>query len=74
MASKMSPKSPRVLVRWEGNGSKRYDNTREEVRLASIVAINDTPVIDPTIDQLSVGDRIESEYVSKRGQVQLGTG
>ncbi len=38
------------------------------------MAINDAPVIEPTIDQLSVGDRIESEYVYKRGRVQLWTG
>ncbi len=61
-------------MRWEGNGSKRYDNTKEEVRLVSIVAINDMLVIDPTIDQLSVGDRIESEYVYKRGRVQVWNG
>ncbi len=61
-------------MQWEGNNSKRYDHAKEEVWLTSIVAINATPVIDPTIDQLSVGDRIESEYVYKKGWVQVWKG
>ncbi len=40
----------------------------------SIVAINNTPVIEPDIDQLSVGDHIESQYVYKGGWVQLWKG
>jgi len=35
-------KLPTILVRWEGNQSKRYDNTMEEIWLSSIVAINKT--------------------------------
>lgn len=67
--------SPRcVLVRWEGNQSKRYDNKKEEVQLSSIVAINTTAVIEPTVDQLSVGDYVECEYCYKRGRVQLWRG
>ncbi len=37
-------KLPTILVRWEGNRSKRYDKTKEEIWLANIVAINETAV------------------------------
>ena len=48
-------KFPTVLVRWEGNNSKRYDH----IFMSNIVAINKTAVIEPSLDQLSVGDHIE---------------
>jgi len=32
-------KLPKILVRWEGNQSKRYGNTVEEIWLSSVVAI-----------------------------------
>lgn len=70
MASEVSP---RVPVRWQGNQSKQYDNT-EEVPLTSIIAINDSPVINPTLDQLSVGNYIEREYLYKCGRVQIWKG
>ena len=52
-------KFPTVLVRWEGNNSKRYDHTKEEIFLSNNVAINKTAVIEPSLDLLSVGDHIE---------------
>ena len=64
-------KFPTVLVRWEGNNSKRYDHTKEEIFLSNIVAINK---IEPSLDQLSVGDHIEYEFVAKKGKVQLWCG
>ena len=63
-----------VFVRWEGNNSKRYDHTKEEILLSNIVAINKTAVIEPSFDQLSVGDHIEYEFVAKKGKVQLWRG
>ena len=65
---------PTVLVRWEGNNSKRYDNTKEEILVSNIVAINKTAVIEPSLDQISVGDHIEYEFVAKKGKVQLWHG
>ena len=65
---------PTVLVRWEGNNSKRYDHMKEEIFLSNIVAINKTAVIEPSLDQLSVGDHIEYEFVVKKGKVQLWCG
>ena len=67
-------KFPTVLVRWEGNNSKRYDHTKEEIFLSNIVAINKTAVIEHSFDQLSVGDHIEYKFVAKRGKVQLWCG
>ena len=67
-------KFPTVLVRWEGNNSKRYDHTKEEIFLSNIVAINKTAVIEPSLDQLSVGDHIEYEFAPKKGKVQLWCG
>ena len=67
-------KFPTVLVRWEGNNSKRYDGTKEEILLSNVVAINKTAVIEPSFDQLSVGDHIEYEFVAKKGKVQLWRG
>ncbi len=64
-------KPTRILVHWKGNQSKRYENTKEEIWLSNIVAINESPVIDPSIDLVSVGDHIEYGYVTKRGRVQL---
>ena len=63
-----------VFVRWEGNNSKRYDHTKEEILLSNIVAINKTAVIESSFDQLSVGDHIEYEFVAKKGKVQLWRG
>ena len=57
----MDEKFRTVFVRWEGNNLKRYDHTKEE-----IVAINKTAVIEPSFDQLSVGDHIEYEFVAKK--------
>ena len=54
--------------------SKRYDHTREEILLSNIVAINKTAVIEPSFNQLSVGDHIEYEFVAKKGKVQLWRG
>ena len=65
---------PTLLVRWEGNNSKRYDNTKEEILVSNIVAINKTAVIEPSLDQISVGDHIEYEFVAKKGKVQLWRG
>ena len=67
-------KFPTVFVRWEGNNSKRYDHTKEEILLSSTVAINKTAVIEPSFDQLSVGDHIEYEFVAKKGKVQMWHG
>ena len=67
-------KFPTVFVRWEGNNLKRYDHTKEEILLSNIVAINKTAVIEPSFDQLSVGDHIEYEFVAKKGKVQLWPG
>ena len=66
-------KFPTVLVRWEGNNSKRYDNTKE-IFVSNIVASNKTAVIEPSINQISVGDHIEYEFVAKKGKVQLWHG
>ncbi len=67
-------KPTRILVNWKGNQSKRYDNTKEEIWLSNVVAINESPVINPTIDLVSVGDHIKYEYVAKRGRIQLWHG
>ena len=32
-------KFPTVLVQWEGNNSKRYDDTKEEILLSNVVAV-----------------------------------
>jgi len=37
----------KLLVWWEGNHSKCYDNTVEEIWLSNIVAINKTAVVQP---------------------------
>ena len=65
---------PTVLVRWEGNNSKRYDNTKEEILVSNSVAINKTAVIEPSLNQISVGNHIEYEFVAKKGKVQLWHG
>ena len=72
-------KFPTVLVRWEGNNSKQYDGTKEEILLSNVVAINKmamnkTAVIEPSFDQLSVGNHIEYEFVGRKGKVQLWHG
>ena len=67
-------KFPTVLIRWEGNNSKRYDNTKEEIFVSNIVAINKTAVTEPSLNQISVGDHIEYEFVAKKGEVQLWRG
>ena len=67
-------KFPTVLVRWEGNYSKRYDNTKEEILVSNSVAINKTAVIESFLNQISVGDHIEYELVAKKGKVQLWRG
>ena len=67
-------KFPTVLIRWEGNNSKRYNNTKEEILVSNIVAVNKTAVIEPSLDQISVGDHIEYEFVAKKGKVQLWRG
>ena len=65
---------PTVLVRWEGNNSKRYDNTKEEILVSNIVAINKTAVIEPSLNQISVGNHIEYEFVAKEGKCSCGMG
>ena len=67
-------KLPTILVRWEGNQSKRYDNTVDEIWLSSVVAINKTAVVQPSLAQVHVGDSIEYEFVAKKGKVQLWHG
>ena len=67
-------KFPLVLVRWEGNNLKRYDHTKEEIFLSNTVAINKTAVIEPSLNQVSVGDHIEYKFVAKKGKVQLWCG
>ena len=68
-------KLPTILVRWEGNQSKRYDNTVDEIWLSSVVAINKTAVVQPSLAQVHVGDIIEYEFVAKKGKaVQLWRG
>jgi len=68
-------KLPTILVRWEGNQSKRYDNTVDKIWLSSVVAINKTAVVQPSLAQLHVGDIIEYEFVPKKGKaVQLWRG
>ena len=42
--------------------------------MSNVVAINKTAVIEPSFDQLSVGDHIEYEFVGKKGKVQLWCG
>ena len=69
-ATDRNGKFPTVLVRWEGNNSKQYDNTKEEILVSNIVAINKTAVIEPSLDQISVGGHIEYEFVAKKGEVQ----
>ena len=67
-------KPPTVLVRWEGNQSKRYDNTEEEIWLHRVVAVNNTAVVEPSRDLLQVGDYIEYEILAKKGKVQVWCG
>ena len=67
-------KFPTVLIRWEGNNSKRYDHTKEEIFLSNMVSINKTAVIEPSLDQLSVRDNIEYEFVGNKREVQLWCG
>ena len=69
-ATDRNGKFPTVLVRWEGNNSKQYDNTKEEILVSNIVAINKTAVIEPSLDQISVGGHIEYKFVAKKGEVQ----
>ncbi len=66
-------KPSRILVQWKGNQSKRYDNTKEESWLPSVVATNESAVINPSIDLVSVGDHIEYEFIAKKG-IQLWRG
>ena len=42
--------------------------------LSNVVAINKTAVIEPSFDQLSVGDHIKYKFVGKKGKVQLWCG
>ena len=42
--------------------------------MSNIVAINNTAVIEPSLNQISVGDHIEYEFVAKKGKVQLWHG
>ena len=58
---------PQVLVRWEGNGSRRYDGKTEFITV-KCAAINNSPVVNPSNDQLSVGDYVEYEYVYKKNE------
>ena len=67
-------KFPTVLVRWEGNQSKRYDNTEEEIWLHKVVAVNNRAVVEPSRDLLQVGDYIEYEFLAKKGKVQVWRG
>ena len=69
-ATDRNGKFPTVFVRWEGNNSKQYDNTKEEILVSNIVAISKTAVIEPSLDQISVGGHIEYEFVAKKGEVQ----
>ena len=65
---------PTVLVRFEGNQSERHDNTEKEIWLHSVVAVNNTAVVEPSRDQLRVGDYIEYEFVTGKGNVQVWRG
>ena len=62
---------PTILVRFGGNQSERYDNTEEEIWLHCVVAVNNTAVVEPSRDQLRVGDYIEYEFVTGKGNVQV---
>ena len=42
--------------------------------MSNSVAINKTAVIEPSLNQISVGDHIEYEFVAKKGKVQLWHG
>ncbi len=53
--------------------SRSADKTKEEIWLSNTVAINETAV-EHSADQLRVNDRIESEFVAKKGEVQLWRG
>ena len=72
-----------VLVRWEGNNSKRFDGTKEEILLSDskissstnsysmwFPTLDKTAVIEPSFDQLSVRNHIKYEFV---GQVWSGS-
>jgi len=67
-------KRPTILVQWEGNQSKCYDNTVEEIWLSNVVAINKTAVVQPFPAQVHVGDNIDYKFLAKRGKVQLWRG
>ena len=58
-----------ALVRWEGNRSRHYDGKTEFINLSNVAAINNPPVVNPSIDQLSVGDYVEYEYIYKTKRV-----
>ena len=65
---------PQVLVRWEweGNGSRCYDGKTEFINLSNVAAINNSPLVNPSSDQLSVGDYVEYKYVYKKNEYKSG--
>ena len=62
---------PEVLVRWEGIGSRRYNGKTEFINLSNVAAINNSPVVNSSIDQLSVRDYVEYKYVYKKMSTNL---
>ena len=57
---------PQVLVQREGNGSRHYAGKTELINLLNVAAIYNSSVVNPSIDQLSVGDYMEYEYIYKK--------
>lgn len=57
---------PQVLVQGEGNGSRHYTGKTELINLLNVAAIYNSSVVNPSIDQLSVGDYMEYEYIYKK--------
>lgn len=57
---------PQVLVQGEGNGSRHYMGKTELINLLNVAAIYNSSVVNPSIDQLSVGDYMEYEYIHQK--------
>ena len=57
---------PQVLVQGESNGSRHYAGKTELINLLNVAAIYNSSVVNPSIDQLSVGDYMEYEYIYKK--------
>lgn len=65
---------PQVLVQGEGNGSRHYTGKTELINLLNVAAIYNSYVVNPSIDQLSVGDYMEYEYIYKKKREQVWHG